>query len=490
MLIQCHTCHTKYRLNLERIPNKKTFVKCKKCGTPIYIDAQSDAAPEAAPVAAPPMPRTPPPEQVTCDRCGTRYNLPAAARQRPNLRLKCTQCGNTFPLDQPPPAAPPEAPRPAAPTPDFYPESTAVDPTRGMSALEREMPLPDEDELEGIFDDLGAGEEPGEGQEPEPFESAPLGAAADGEEFDAEAAYREATALDDEDLPPAPRGTVPDEQKYQIFMRPGSGKPAGATPPPEDMPMADEPDSLDLPSMDDGMAPAEDATARREAADEAMPAFADDGGLPPPPAEHIPLQERLAPAPGQDKVPPGEHRTIGIIAAALAAVLAIGVYWGFTLYQGRGPDAPYTVMQGEEHHLSLEGKLDGRYVINAKSGQRMFVVDGKVVNRFPPSEELSWVRIKGSALADPDDQEPLQVTYSYIGNVLTREQLERWDLQEIKAFYGYNNGRNDSNFQIPTGKAVAFQLVFTGIEQPVRRTVAQVASYTRSGQQVIVNAGP
>jgi hypothetical protein len=32
--------------------------------------------------------------------------------------------------------------------------------------------------------------------------------------------------------------------------------------------------------------------------------------------------------------------------------------------------------------------------------------------------------------------------------------------------------------------------VFTGIEQPVRRTVAQVASYTRAGQQVIVNAGP
>jgi chromosome segregation and condensation protein ScpB len=46
--------------------------------------------------------------------------------------------------------------------------------------------------------------------------------------------------------------------------------------------------------------------------------------------------------------------------------------------------------------------------------------------------ETGWIRIKGSALADPNDQEPLQVTYSYIGNVLTREQLERYE-QQIKA---------------------------------------------------------
>ena len=38
MLIQCHSCNTKYRLNLERIPKRKTFVRCKNCGTPIYID--------------------------------------------------------------------------------------------------------------------------------------------------------------------------------------------------------------------------------------------------------------------------------------------------------------------------------------------------------------------------------------------------------------------------------------------------------------------
>ena len=48
MLIQCQACNSKYRLNLERIPNRKTFIKCKKCNAPIYIDPQDDPGQEVA----------------------------------------------------------------------------------------------------------------------------------------------------------------------------------------------------------------------------------------------------------------------------------------------------------------------------------------------------------------------------------------------------------------------------------------------------------
>ncbi len=46
MLIQCQSCNSKYRLNLERIPSRRSFIKCKKCNGPIYIDPREDGTQE------------------------------------------------------------------------------------------------------------------------------------------------------------------------------------------------------------------------------------------------------------------------------------------------------------------------------------------------------------------------------------------------------------------------------------------------------------
>jgi predicted Zn finger-like uncharacterized protein len=271
MVIQCPSCTTKYRLNLESLPNRKTFVKCRNCGTPIYIDPPADAAPDAGP-ARPETPPSPPasppardPAEVACTQCGTRYRLPAEALARPRVKLKCTHCGNVFAPPSPSESAGKfrEPAEPASRPREFFP-GAAGEPEREETSGERPMPVPDEQQLEGMFDDLrerttpfaappaGAGSPadlPKPAPAPPPPSPAPKQEAATeaflesdldtlgdraaqdtrprrpvASAFNPEQAYLEAVSLDDDTITEAPRpvrGTVPDSQKYQFFLKPG-----------------------------------------------------------------------------------------------------------------------------------------------------------------------------------------------------------------------------------------------------------------------------
>jgi predicted Zn finger-like uncharacterized protein len=169
MVIQCTSCHTKYRLNLERIPNRKTFVKCRNCGTPIYIDPPADAAAESMPESPRPRdaavprpteetagrdsePRSPQ-SVIACPNCATRYRVPDETLSRPRVRLKCTQCGHEFAAGAPAAAPAPSRDLATRAGRDFFPDAQG-EPEEREGGLQRPMPIPDESTLEGMFDDL------------------------------------------------------------------------------------------------------------------------------------------------------------------------------------------------------------------------------------------------------------------------------------------------------------------------------------------------
>lgn len=536
MLIQCHTCHTKYRLNLERIPNKKTFVKCKHCGTPIYIDEQSDFEPEAAPVemaesnteVEAPGPRgataTEPAvagqTEVVCDNCGAEYRVADEKLRQPRLVLKCSQCGNTF---APPSGAEAVAPMPA---PDFYPQSDGGDAV-GIDQAPPDMPLPDEGQLDTMFDDLGQKEVHSDAPEPNLFESESLhpgdpavtGGVSDSEfdsatENDPDQAYMEATELyeDDESADAPVRGTVPDEQKYQIFMKPGESiKPemdSSEEAPPE--PTAEAPE-IDSQIADAETSPADDelsdsaavASPSTEMADApeistetTMPDDPMDSELPALPPDDVSFQRRVEeigldrePVRGQTDPPAESESKIIAMAAAAIVILAVGAgAWAWSLFSKQEDELAYTIKHGSEHSIALGENLRGRYVQNKNSSTRLFVVDGALVNNFPDEEQISWIRLKASALENRDDNEPAQEAYTYVGNVLSDKQLAQWELTAIRAYYGYNNGRDDINFHVANSKKIPFQIVFSDVDKPISRAVAEVVSYIRRGRPVFIQS--
>ncbi|MCZ6748423.1 MAG: zinc-ribbon domain-containing protein [SAR324 cluster bacterium] len=257
MVIQCTSCNTKFRLNLETIPDRRAFVKCRNCGTPIFVDPPEDAAEEwetasgtEAPTAAPPTPAGGNGERqaVTCRACGTRYRLPAEALSRPGVRLKCTHCGNLFALGDDEAAAPPVSGKVAgAAVPagrDFYPGAQEDVAGGAAGGLDRPMPIPDDAAVEGMLDDFREQATPFAEKEasahgPGPSETgglfsanlddigagAPESAEAPAEDFDPERAYLEATAIDDGNFSRLRRsqGTVPDQYKYRFFLKPERG---------------------------------------------------------------------------------------------------------------------------------------------------------------------------------------------------------------------------------------------------------------------------
>ena len=506
MLIQCHSCDAKYRLNLERIPNRKAFVKCKRCGAPIFIDPQQDAEAErtvAAATGSPAGSGALDTVLVNCENCSARYRVPTEPLRKHGLKLRCTRCGHRF---APPALAPTGAEGPPAgivPPPEFYP--TAGEPEGGPSAEGTEMPVPDDQRMETMFDDLQVetagsdGALAGGGEEPSPF-----GDAFAAQNPDSERAYLDAVDFEGQGGVPS-RGSVPDEKKYEFFLKPPeapSGEEAAELP---DLPATGEgeessPAEEHLPELPEigrqeahipnGPSGAEDPPSPPESAEGAQPVEDNslDPNLPALPEEPELPPHLNPPVPGQPSIVARERRIfIGLLAAALlVALTAAG--WGWWLSNLPDSSERFVTQSGEVEKLSLNSDKPPYFVTNKASSTRLYVFSGELENRFSTSERVGWVRLRGTAFGK--GSKPLQTAYSYVGNLLTNEQLAAWDLQAIKAYYGYNNGRKDSNFQLQDGAKVPFQIVFFGVPSTVKGAEAKVIGYLLRGKPVYVETFP
>ena len=495
MFIQCHSCNTKYRLNLESIPKRKTFIRCKSCGTPIYIDPTEEeplaasVIPPGSEAAAP----VPPGNggtadgggvQVICPECDSRYRMEAGIL-RPGIKLKCSQCQAVFPV--PVTAVPVTAPGGASggSTPDFHPPPP---PDNGEDGPAGDMPLPDEEQVEVMFDDLrpdhsALAPEGGLRRDhtgPIPRETE-LGAL-DGESFgteppapDSDQAYLDATSFQDDDAMAglSPQGSVPDDQKYKYFLKPDEfGKEDADA---EEPRMPEE----DLPPLDEEIAESgPTADAPEDIPD--LPVVRDEA------EKHTPIPEVRDPVPGQESTVLSEKRVLMLLSAACVTVLVGAGLWGWWLATSSNTTDPFRVQIGQTHQLALEENLQGHFVTNKPSRARLFVVNGEVENRFGKASKVRWIRIKGTVFGSGEGAKPLGLAFAYAGNRLQDDQLIRWDLEAIRAFYGFSNGRDDVNIEIPSGAKVRYQLVFTNIGQNVGRAVAEVMSYHRGGQAVFI----
>ncbi len=192
-------------------------------------------------------------------------------------------------------------------------------------------------------------------------------------------------------------------------------------------------------------------------------------------------------APGQVGWLTDRHRFLVLTILAGVMVGAIVGWGGWLAERQDAASRPFAFESGRAHRLVLDEALDGRPVVQ-RSGKHLFVVEGQLVNRFPKSVKVSWVRLRGKLYGDTNENQLFGTAQAYLGNVLTLEQLETLGPTAIAAYGAYNNGRNNVNFEIPPGRKVAFQLVFMDVQDPVQRTVADVISYVRDGVTVYVDA--
>lgn len=210
----------------------------------------------------------------------------------------------------------------------------------------------------------------------------------------------------------------------------------------------------------------DDAAGADDAAEARAPARQDDD------AEDAGRGERrgglgfdLDTASAKKKSKGGKGKLVGIIAACVLAVLLAaggGVYFFAPGLIGLAPSGDQAPQDGQASaapadqvkNIYLEG-IRQYYVENDKTG-RVFVVEGKAVNKFETPKELVEVEANlydaGNAVLD--------TVRLMCGNTLSLFQLQVLSREEIERALADQAGIGANNVNLQPGQSVPFMIVF------------------------------
>jgi predicted Zn finger-like uncharacterized protein len=473
MIIECQTCHARFRLDESRIKGRGARVKCRKCGDSIVV------LKGGAPEPAPPSPGG-----------DGSFDLSSAVRDTAEMPASPSRptVGNLIPF--PAPSRPDE---PAAPA--------------GGPAQAREK-----DEVDLVFDRLlsGGGEEPSPATGETEAEAPPYAEDSVPAEREAPAPPEPPSGLDlgtltldfkpEEklDLPPAHAGEPPlgEQQRAEVaseFRAEGGFLISDSETLDflkEDRPAA----GSKAPPLDDDFSRAISSALGGEA-----DSFPREPGPPPPPPEDwtsaapgaIPLEGNATPlsAPGMDAPPrreaglaqaspdeppvlrgfpapesPRPRSSAGLaIAAGLAFLLAAAGYLGLTA-SGRktleGAVPGVAALWGGKAAAPEESKYDLRNVIgyyeSGVASPRILVIKGQVANLS--GVEKSSIRVLAAMMDNTEATMVQQVVYA--GNVLSGEAIRKWDRDRMTKALGNRFGEGLANMHVAPGKAIPFMVVF------------------------------
>jgi predicted Zn finger-like uncharacterized protein len=437
MIIECQTCHARFRLDESRIQGRGARVKCRKCGDSITVlkDGASAPVPPTASdegffdlgsavrdsIVDRPPPPAPPDEPAAADFA------PAPEKDEVDLAFDRFLSGDT---KEPLPStgemgtenpAPPEA---GAPTLDFTPEET--------------LDLPPAE----------VGEPPVEEHPP----AEPAGYHGEGGFLISDS---ESLAFQKEEPPPSRAEALP---RFDDISRAISSAPAG-----EGSSFRREPEPSLPPAWNPSSPAAGEMALEGNVTPPSTPVME---VLPHPEAKPAPAapsessERRGSPAP----VLPLARSSAGPVAAVvLAILLAAGGYFGFTAsgkkaLEGAVPGV--AALWGGKPAAPTEPKYDLRNVIgyyeSGAASPRILVIKGQVTNLS--GVDKSGIRVHAALLDNTDAVLLQQVVYA--GNVLSGDTIRKADRESLSKALGNRFGEGLANMHVASGKSIPFMVVF------------------------------
>ena len=114
-------------------------------------------------------------------------------------------------------------------------------------------------------------------------------------------------------------------------------------------------------------------------------------------------------------------------------------------------------------------KLSGSYVVNSREGD-LFVIRGEAVNEFKGLR--SSILVRGTIYGD--NGAVLQSQSAYCGNPLRDSSLKNSSFKEIRDIMNNELGENLVNLNIATGKGVPFTIVFNKAPKNIKEFAVEV----------------
>ena len=477
MIIECQTCHTRFRLDESRIKGRGARVKCRKCGDNIVV------LKDGAPAPAPPAPGG-----------DGFFDLGSAVRDSAGESPGSPPpVGNLIPFPAPSRPAEPEAKESSSPAleaaepgkddvdlafdrllsarveassqPIGETEAEIPAPAEASVPVECEAPagpgLPPDLVLGGLTLDLGPEEKldlpPVEEPEP-PFGGPP--AVEPTAEFRGEGGFLISDAepldflrekhLDAEPGAPPGVGDISLEiSSTQIEETSSFLREQDASPTPREDRASPTPEGISLEG--NVTPPAAKPVVEIPPHREAEPA-------PAPPVESPVRRESPAPESPRPRSSAGPA-----VAAVLAVLLAAGAYLGLTT-SGRktleGAVPGVAVLWGGKPAAPAGPKYDLRNVIgyyeSSAASPRILVIKGQVANLS--TVEKSGIRVHAVLLDNTDAVLAQQAVYA--GNVLSGEAIRTGTRDTLSKVMGNRFGEGLANMHVAPGKAIPFMVVF------------------------------
>lgn len=479
MIIECQTCHARFRLDESRIKGRGARVKCRKCGDSIVVLKDSSPPPAAAPPA---------------QGGDGFFDLGSAVRDSAgDAPVSPPSVGNLIPFPVPPRPAEPEAKEPPSPS--------------------AEAAESGKDEVDLAFDRFlseGTGTPSPSTVEPEPAVPPPPSETGGTVETEAPAASGATVGPDlgaltldlgpEEklDLPPAAEPPPPEEPAPEETPAPefhGEGglligdsdtldflqkkhDDAGTEAPPEvgdiSLEISSTPDDGTGPFLREPEAP---TIPREDPASPNQEGISLEGNATPPaaPVVDIPPYREAEPAPARTaestarpgspapESPRPRSSALPAVAAVLAVLLAAGGYLGLTpsgrkMLEGAVPGV--AALWGSKPAAPAAPKYDLRNVIgyyeSGAASQRILVIKGQVANLS--TVEKGGIRIHAALLDNTDAVLMQQAVYA--GNVLTGEAIRKGTRETLSKTLENRFGEGLANMQVVPGKAIPFMVVF------------------------------
>ena len=471
MIIECQTCHARFRLDESRIKGRGARVKCRKCGDSIVVLKESAPAP-------------PPPGG------GDFFDLGSAVRDSASESpASPPPAGNLIPF-----------PAPSRPAEPFAAEASSVEAAESGK-----------DEVDLAFDRfLSAGPEaasppfeepeakvpshaersvpeepeaPGPGLRPEPNVGALTLDLGPEEKLDLPPAV-EMRPLSEE---PAPAGSTGEFRGEGGFLINDSDslnylqeehRRAGPEAPPRTGDISLELSSSPIDGSRSFLREPEPPPTPHEEWASAIPGKLTLEGNATPAASPVieappPREEEPAPSPaveptarGESTAPESSRQRVSAwpaVAAVLAILLAAGGYLGFTT-TGRktleGVVPGVAGLWGGKPAASPAPKYDLRNVIgyyeSGAASPRILVIKGQVANLS--TVDKSSIRVNAALLDNTDAVLMQQAVYA--GNVLSGDAIRKADRDTMLKTLGNRFGEGLANMHVAPGKAIPFMVVF------------------------------
>ena len=104
--------------------------------------------------------------------------------------------------------------------------------------------------------------------------------------------------------------------------------------------------------------------------------------------------------------------------------------------------------------------ITGKFINSPKAG-KLFVISGKVSNGYDQARAM--IKITGKLFSKGKKLEKSETIFC--GNVLTEEELNTLNVDEIKNRLKVKAGENKSNMNVPPGRVIPFMVVFSDLPE-------------------------